>query len=150
MKNGLLLIICLIFFYSAKSQEFSVKRIQIKNPNTNSWDELMTFSKLNINVLESKNIVFYDYNLRMVEILAGKEYVGGYDNVSFTNSGLESKDANKGIYGYTGFINLSGKNNFTIKKEAYVSLMYYPGSNKLGMIEIGNKLCMCYIRFWLN
>lgn len=135
---------------NAQTNTYSITRVQIKDPNSGSWSELMTYSKLNLIVDQNKNIQFYDDNLRLMEILADKKYVGQYDNISFSNKGLDSEDASKGIFGYNGKIILNGNNNFATSGDAYASFFYYPGTSNLGMIEIRNKLCMCYVRLTIK
>lgn len=134
---------------NAQTNTYSITKIQIKDPNTGNWNELMTFSKLNLTVDGNKNIQFYDENLRLIEILAGKNYVGQFDNIYFSNKGYDTKDGSNGsngIFGYNGKIILNGNNNFDTSGDAYASFIYYPGTSNLGMIEIRNKLCMCYVR----
>lgn len=155
MKKILLFVLITLttVFVSNAQKTYSITRVQIKDPNSGSWSELMTYSKLNLNIDENKNIQFYDDNLRLMEILADKKYVGQYDNISFSNKGLDSEDASNGsngIFGYNGKIILNGKNNFSTSGDAYASFIYYPGTSNLGMIEIRNKLCMCYIRFTIK
>ena len=154
-KLSLLILITLltIFESNAQANTFSITRVQIKDPNSGTWSELMTYSKLNLMIDENKNIQFYDENLKLMEILAGKEYVGQYDIISFNNKGLDSSDGSNGsngVFGYNGKIKLSGNNNFSTSADAYVSFIYYPGTSNLGMIEVRNKLCMCYVRLTIK
>ena len=156
MKKILLLVLISLLIAivsNAQSKTYSITKVQIKDPNSGSWSELMTYSKLNLIVDDSKNILFYDENLKLLEILAGKNYVGQYDNISFSNKGYDSQDGtngSNGIFGYNGKITLNGNNNFATSGDAYASFIYYPGTSNLGMIEIRNKLCMCYVRLTIK
>lgn len=138
----------------AQSKTYTITKVQIMDPKTRSWDEYnMSFNKLELTIDQNKNIQFYDYNMNLMVILAGKEYVGQYDNVSFSNDGLDLADANNGsndVFGYNGKIKLTGHNNFPASADAYASFIYYPGTSNLGMIEIRNKFCMCYLRFTIK
>jgi hypothetical protein len=155
MKKILLFVLITLttVFVSNAQRNYSITRVQIKDPNSGSWSELMTYSKLNLIVDENKNIQFYDDNFRLMEILSEKKYVGEYDNISFSNKGLDSGDpgnGSNGVFGYNGKIVLNGKNNFSTSGDAYASFIYYPGTSNLGMIEIRNKLCMCYVRLTIK
>lgn len=155
MKKIILLVLITLItvFVSTAQKTYSISRVQIKDPNSGSWSELMTYSKLNLTIDENKNIQFYDDNFRLMEILAGRNYVGQYDNIFFSNKGLDSEDGSNGsngIFGYKGKMILNGKNNFSTSGDAYASFIYYPGTSNLGMIEVRNKLCMCYIRLTIK
>ena len=84
-----------------------------------------------------------------MELLAGKNYIGQYDSLIFLNSGLDKSDSAKSIDGYNGKLKLIGSSNLPQSKSAYVNFMYYPNTKKLGIIEISNYFCQCYVRLWL-
>jgi hypothetical protein len=86
----------------------------------------------------------------LMKILAGERYVGQYDNVSFINNGLDSEDVSNGIFAYNGKVTLKSNKNFNYSGDAYTYFFYYPGTSNLGMIEIRNKLCTCYVRLTLK
>ena len=149
MKHILLLLLisssCLCF----SQQTYKLKKIEIQNPQNNNWDEVVLYTPLEIYIDENKNITFNDYHMTFMELLAGKNYVGQYDNLIFLNSGLDKSDTEKFTDSYNGKLKLVGSKNLPQSKDAYVNFMYYPQTKNLGIIEISNYFCMCHIRLWL-
>lgn len=147
-KKSLLFLITLFtaIVCNAQTNTYSFTKIQVSETNGESWRDLITYRQFNLTIDENKNIKFYDQNMVLMQILAGKGYVGQYDNVSFSNNGAAIEDASKGIFAYNGKITLHSNKNFNIREDAYVYFYYYPGTSNLGMIEIRNKLCTCYVR----
>jgi hypothetical protein len=136
----------------SQTQTFYISKIEIRDPNAEGrWDQLMTYSKINLHIDGNKNIYFEDDpNMRLMSILAGSKYVSSYSNISYINKELMESDKVKSFDSYIGTINLNGKNNFTISDEASVFFWYFPGTNNVRVIEIRNRVCMCYVRLWIE
>ena len=149
MKKILFFLIVLFSISNFAQTTYKLKKIEIQNPNNNRWDEIVLIAPLEIYIDENKNITFNDYHMTFMELLAGKNYIGQYDSLIFLNSGLDKSDSAKSIDGYNGKLKLIGSSNLPQSKSAYVNFMYYPNTKKLGIIEISNYFCQCYVRLWL-
>ena len=138
-----------IFTFS-QTQTFYISKIEIMDPNNNQWVQLMTYSKFNLHIDGNKNISFEDSNMKLMSILAGSQYISSHSYITYTNKELMDSDKVKGFDSYMGSINLHGNNNFTITEQASVFFWYHPGTSNVRVLEMRNKICMCYVRLWIE
>lgn len=147
-----LVILFTLNFISYSQTTYKVKSIEALNPQTDKWDDIVGLYQLEITIDAQNNIYFSDYNMYMMELLAGKEYIGLYDKLIFENAGLDKSDREKATDSYKGKLKLVSNNNRNLpqSKEAYVHFIHYPSTGKLGLIQIANYFCMCHLRFYFN
>jgi hypothetical protein len=129
---------------------YKIKRIEVQNSNSDSWYEVFTgLRALEIYIDENKNITFQNYNGTFMDLLAGKSYIGIYDELIFLNSGLDKSDSKNFTDGYNGKLKLSGNNNLPTSKPAYAYFVYYPNTRNLGLIQIENFFCGCILKLFI-
>lgn len=127
-------------------QKKGVYRVEMKNPTTGSYDEIMMTSPGKyIELRNNKDVRISDNDL--FSLIFGKEFLLLYKYAQFTDGQIKNSNIPQSNL-YTGNIELKneGGTNST-RGEARVYFMQ--GSGKR-LIEIVNDICKCFIRIYYS
>jgi len=123
-----------------------IKRVEMKNPNTGNWDEILFFNPGKyIEIKNEKDLRITD--LDILAQLFGSYSVGIYQSAVFENGTLTPTNVSQTKF-YVGDLQLSNRSrtNEKIGKAG----VYFMWGNGQKLVELRNDICKCYVRFYYS
>jgi hypothetical protein len=118
----------------------------MKNPRTNSYDEIMmTNSGKYIEIRNDKDVRISDIDL--FSLIFGREYLLLYNYAEFINGQRQNSTIPQTIF-YSGKIELKN-NQGTNSRYSETGVYFMEGSGKR-LVEIANDICKCYVRLYYS
>ena len=123
-----------------------VYRVEMKNPRTNSYDEIMmTNPGKYIEIRNDKDVRISDIDL--FSVIFGREYLLLYNYAEFINGQRQNSTIPQTIF-YSGKIELKN-NQGTNSRYSETGVYFMEGSGKR-LVEIANDICKCYVRLYYS
>jgi hypothetical protein len=123
-----------------------IKRVDIKNPNTGTWDEILFFNPGKyIEIKDEKDLKITD--LDILAQLFGTHSVGIYQSAVFEDGVLTPTNVSQTNF-YVGNLRLSNKSR-TNEKVGKAGV-YFMWGNGQKLVELRNDICKCYVRFYYS
>ena len=129
-------------------QRKGISKLQLLNPKTGNWDEIMFTNPLKfIDIRNNKDVLIEDLDL--LSVLVGSDKIGLYKAARFVNGEKVKAELEK-TDKFEGLIELLDNNKISSNSEKAVVYFFYDKNNSMGCIQIDNYFCKCKARIFVG